>query len=289
MYKPRKSLLRMYLLAFLTTGSITALAGNVEEQTLMNQGIERQIAIHVPTSYSGDSPVALVLSLANRDTAVALNLGDWVQKSEDEGFLLVGVAGAAGWNEGSGRGPAEKGIDDVAFVLSVIEKIKSEYTIDPNLVFATGFSMSGGMTFRLGMEAGEKFRALASHSSAYWLGIKPIEAPPHMLFIIGDSDGNNPMEGGGRGTPKKPVQVTVDSWLQTIGAAIEPVQIDQADHITISKFEPGRNGAIFEYWLVEGLDHDWLGSDRYPELQGSSSMNATDIIWDFFSTDFDEL
>ena len=292
--------------ALFTLTPSSSLANEPREITFRDQGLERTVVIHVPSSYSSDIAVPLVLSLANSSTAAALEMGarislhastdiqaffdsireQWDAKSEAEGFLLVGVAGAGGmWNEGSGRGSsAEQGIDDVAFVLKVLERVRSEYSIDAAKIYAAGMSMSGGMVFRLGMEAGEHFTALASHSSAYWLGIKPIESPPHMLYIIGDSDLNNPLEGGGINTPKRPVQETVDSWAASIGAPPSPTSVSVESTITVAKYGPGRGGAEFEYWLVPGLGHTWLGSDRLPESQGTSGLKSTDIMWKFFST-----
>ena len=271
--------------ALLTLAPSSSLANELREITFRDQGLERTVVIHVPSSYSRETAVPLVLSLANSSTATALEGGAWDVKSEAEGFLLVGVAGAGGWNEGSGRGSsAEQGIDDVAFVLKVLERVRSEYSIDSAKIYASGMSMSGGMVFRLGMEAGEHFTALASHSSAYWLGIEPIESPPHMLYIIGDSDLNNPLEGGGIRKPKRPVQETIDSWAASIGAPPSPTTVSVESTITVAKYGPGRGDAEFEYWLVAGLGHTWLGSDHMPESQGTSGLRATDIIWKFFST-----
>lgn len=272
--------------ALLALAASSSLAYELREITFRDQGLERTFVVHVPSSYNGDTAVPLVLSLANSSTETALEAGAWDAKSETEGFLAVGLAGAGGWNEGSGRGSsAEQGIDDVAFVLKVLERVRSEYSIDSARIYASGMSMSGGMVFRLGMEAGEHFTALASHSSAYWLGIRPIESPPHMLYIIGDSDLNNPLplEGGGIRTPKRPVHETIDFWAASIGAPPSPSSVSVENTITVSKYGPGRGGAEFEYWLVQGLGHTWLGSEFKPELQGTSGLKSTDIIWEFFN------
>ncbi|MDG1852156.1 MAG: SUMF1/EgtB/PvdO family nonheme iron enzyme, partial [Gammaproteobacteria bacterium] len=50
----------------------------------MNQGIERNIAIHIPSSYLPGSNIPLVVSLASRNTETALKLGNWDEKSEND-------------------------------------------------------------------------------------------------------------------------------------------------------------------------------------------------------------
>ena len=74
---------------------------------------------------------------------------------------------ARAWNAGSCCGsPARTPIDDIGFVLAVLDAVAAEYNLDPDRVYATGFGNGGMMAYRLGCEAADRFAAIAPVVSA---------------------------------------------------------------------------------------------------------------------------
>lgn len=85
--------------------------------------------------------------------------------ADREGFILVAPSGAAGsvgaaWNVGPCC-TTDRSIDDVAFAIAIVEDVKKVANIDTDRVYATGFSMGGGMTHYLACHASDVFAAFA--------------------------------------------------------------------------------------------------------------------------------
>ncbi len=253
--------------------------------TLHDQGLDRTAKVYVPPGLAPNSAAAVIFCLGNSRADTCVPQGRWTEIADREGVILVGIGGAGGWNEGSGRGQSfASGIDDVAFMRRLLDSVIVAYPVDRQRVYATGFSLSGGMVLRMAVEMGDRFAAVASHSSAYWMGQHKLAAPTNVLYIVGDSDENNPMAGGGINTPKRPVSETIDAWRFNLGLAAMTPKVVAEDGVTRSTFGPARNGIEFEYILVKGLGHTWAGGPLAMERQKGVTFNATDAIWRFFES-----
>lgn len=85
--------------------------------------------------------------------------------ADREGFILVAPTGAQGsagnaWNVGTCC-TSDRSVDDVAFAKAIVEDVKKVANIDTDRVYATGFSMGGGMTHYLACHASDVFAAFA--------------------------------------------------------------------------------------------------------------------------------
>lgn len=85
--------------------------------------------------------------------------------ADQEGFILVAPSGAAGsvgaaWNVGTCC-TSDRSVDDVAFAKAIVEDVKKVANIDTTRIYATGFSMGGGMTHYLACHASDVFAAFA--------------------------------------------------------------------------------------------------------------------------------
>ena len=130
---------------------------------------DRQWVMHVPPSCDKSTPTPLVIMLhgfggtgwsAAKETL-------WSAKADRESFIIAYPEATRpdqttpqnfrknpqAWNDGSGRfhAAAEK-IDDVAFINAMIERIDKDHAIDPDRIFATGFS--NGASMALSLECG---------------------------------------------------------------------------------------------------------------------------------------
>src|SRR6185503_16612365 len=76
------------------------------------------------------------------------NLSGWAAVADREGFIMVYPNGSSNaWNVGRCCPPAaDQGVDDVAFVRAVIERLKVDACIDEKRIFASGCSNGGGMS-----------------------------------------------------------------------------------------------------------------------------------------------
>ncbi|NKB18046.1 MAG: hypothetical protein HC770_08135 [Pseudanabaena sp. CRU_2_10] len=102
MVKPSLGFSTVIALALVLTSAIAAFSQRREAlqhgtlwRTLRFDGIERTYRIHVPLKYDGKKqvPVAIVLHGFGGNSKNALEQGKWIEKSEKEGFLAVGLDG----------------------------------------------------------------------------------------------------------------------------------------------------------------------------------------------------
>lgn len=130
-------------------------------------GRTRTYHLHVPSSYPTNERVPLVLRFhgLGGNGGQEINSTGYRGIADSEGFLLVAPTGAAGsvgnaWNVGPCC-TSDRSIDDVAFAKAIVEDVKSIANIDESRVYATGFSMGGGMTHYLACHASDVFAAFA--------------------------------------------------------------------------------------------------------------------------------
>jgi polyhydroxybutyrate depolymerase len=92
-------------------------------------------------------------------------------------------------------------IDDVGFLMGMVDKLLSEISVDPGRVFAAGSSRGGFMAFRLALEAPSRFRAVAAVSanvpSPENFKCKPAgQGTPSVMIMNGTDDPLVPFDGG---------------------------------------------------------------------------------------------
>jgi polyhydroxybutyrate depolymerase len=95
--------------------------------------------------------------------------------AESNGFYVVypnGInasetqPGFQTWNAGDCCGPAVRnGVDDVAFMASLIKLIKDSYLIDPTRVFAMGHSNGGMLAYKLACELSDQVKGVGIQSA----------------------------------------------------------------------------------------------------------------------------
>jgi poly(hydroxyalkanoate) depolymerase family esterase len=121
----------------------------------------------VPSTYPTNKRVPLVLRFHGLGGSGSSEISSTGYRSiaDQEGFILVAPTGAAGsagaaWNVGTCC-TSDRSVDDVAFAKAIVEDVKKIANIDTSRIYATGFSMGGGMTHYLACHASDVFAAFA--------------------------------------------------------------------------------------------------------------------------------
>ncbi|MDG6229485.1 MAG: PHB depolymerase family esterase, partial [Candidatus Thermoplasmatota archaeon] len=140
-------------------------------ESIMVDGLERSYSIHIPEGYDGSKPLPLVLVFhgGGGNANNILQTTGFNQKADEEGFLVVYPQGSGRlqnslltWNTGFCCGYAvENTIDDVAFIRQLIDHLQRHYPIDTKMIYATGISNGGMMTYLVGAELSDIFAAIA--------------------------------------------------------------------------------------------------------------------------------
>ncbi|MBF0476058.1 MAG: hypothetical protein HQK59_09535, partial [Deltaproteobacteria bacterium] len=130
------------------------------------------------------------------------------------------------WNDGSNRsnvGATQRKVDDVGFVNALIDDLISRFRVDEHRIYATGFSNGASMVFRLGRELSRRLAAIAPVAGSDWMMQTMVARPISLLYITGDADPLNPINGGDMLLGwrvigyKKPVREQIQRWVTMLG------------------------------------------------------------------------
>lgn len=226
--------------------------------------------------------------------------------ADREGFLVVYPYGIDGqWNDGRGstfRGaPDNSHVDDTGFISAILDELILSGEADASRIYAVGLSNGGMMTYRLGVELGDRLAAIAAiiaNLPAKLADHKPARPIP-VLIMNGTADPMMPWDGG-------PVRVlgrqfgevlstedTVRYWVRAAGLPEIPSKLSLDDRVTDDHSsieleiyrDPNRSLEVLLYKVIGG-GHNLPGGqtpDR-PRLLGPKNrdIHGMEEIWAFF-------
>jgi polyhydroxybutyrate depolymerase len=185
----------------LTSGNTT--------KTITAGGLSRQYILHVPSAYTGQTAVPLVVDfhpIGGSDT-------QWVSGSpypaviDKEGVVSAFPLGKPSPNMGNAwnvQGCCVSKIngadvDDIAFAKALAADVAKVACIDPKRVYAVGFSMGGGMSHYIACHAADVFAAVGPAAFDLTQQNEPGCTPARPITVIswrGTSDNVVPYAGG---------------------------------------------------------------------------------------------
>ncbi|MEQ2455859.1 alpha/beta hydrolase family esterase [Flavonifractor hominis] len=137
----------------------------------------RRWMTYVPSSYTGDEDVPLVLVMHGYTASMYAIAEEsrWYDVAEENGFIVVFAQALVRENEVNGNIPATTWVAgsfgqmfpdldqdvDVNFINTVLDKTEAEYKIDTSRVYATGHSNGSMMTWTMGVNSTDRFAAIA--------------------------------------------------------------------------------------------------------------------------------
>jgi polyhydroxybutyrate depolymerase len=287
----------LVLITILACGDDNPAAPDRIASRIAIDGIDRTYLMNLPSGYKRDQYIPLVIVLhgfGGNATQAERDYG-WTAKAERENFAVVypdgirssGRLGLQSWNAGTCCEDAlERGIDDVKFISTLVDKLVSTYAIDTKRIYVTGMSNGGMFTYRLACEMANTFAAIASVSGPFLTKdeCQADRAVP-ILHIHSKIDQKIPFLGGiGIGGYYYP---PADSGLLVFRDLNDCVEYSEetVEGKYVYRHWKGCTDqvAIESYVTVDG-GHSWPGglkpSPRSDEP--SNALSATDKIWDFF-------
>ena len=123
----------------------------------------RTFLLHVPASYTGQTPVPLVLDFHGfTSTADAQRrISGWLQKSDQQGFVVAYPQGQNNAHRTQGLCCGNPDPNDPQFHRAIVTQIRLAGRIDPGRIFATGLSNGGAVSHTLACTASDLFVAVA--------------------------------------------------------------------------------------------------------------------------------
>lgn len=169
------------------------------------------------------------------------------------------------WNAGLCCGPASRnGVDDVAFIGLLIDRMMADHFIDPDRVFVVGHSNGGFMAYRLACELSGRIAAVGLQAGGLGVDTCEPEQPVSLLHLHGRDDTNVRIEGG-LGTGISRVEFPpLDDSLATVAAAMgcaEPPVIAVEGDVERRTWDECDGEVTVEVHVVDGRDHGWMRGD----------------------------
>lgn len=156
-----KTLSAIFLVAFLLfafSGKASA-QGKIVQNELKSEGKERSYYLFVPESVKKNSPAPLLVLLHGSGRDGKILIEHWKKLAEQEGIILVGpnATRSTGWAVPE---------DGPLFLFDVVEKLKSEHSIDSKRVYLFGHSAGAVFSLFMSMFESNYFAATAVSAGA---------------------------------------------------------------------------------------------------------------------------
>ncbi len=279
----------------------------------------RRYALYIPQGL-GIEPVPMVFSLHGGGVYIEDMTGQsghksphklWMEIAEREKFIAVYPEGLNGayskptWNDCRGDATVNSGADDLKFLTNLVDEIAQKYPVDRKRVYASGISNGGFMALRLGVEAPEKFAAVAAIAAAMPAvsECRPPQVPISVLFMNGTTDKFMPYGGGMISNPPKPDHGTVLSTEESVqifttldATAAQPqtylfadLDPDDGGRVTRYRYAGGKEETEVVLYKVEGGGHSAPSiKERYSAIyeyyfgKQNHDIEAVEEIWSFF-------
>ncbi len=244
---------------------------------------DRPFTLTVPAGYDDGTPVPLVLSLHGYtvdgpSTASYFGLPDLV---DERGYLLAypdGLADSRGeqyWNATDACCDFDRsGVDDSAYLASVIETVAEQYAVDPQRVFVVGHSNGGFMALRMACDHADLVAAAVSVAGAMPADTSECrpERPVSIVQVHSDADETISYRGGstGMGSRYSGAEATVERWRTVDRCDATPAQATADLEATLEGEETTTStwscadGTEVGLWTIAGGRHSPTWSDEFP-------------------------
>jgi len=292
--------------------SVSEDAKSAIRKTLLFQNRLRNYFLHLPPAEKMNKPMPVLFNIhgggGKAKTTPGFTFYRFNEIADKEGFIVVYPdAVDKNWNDGRSENlkPENRDVDDVGFIVEIINRLKADYTIDEDRIFTSGISNGGFMSTRLLCDRADLFRGgailTATLSEEYLSECQPSQ-PVAVLLMNGTDDPLVPYDGGmirlvNKSKTRGEV-ISTDDYLEfwkdrnscEIDTTIKLPNSDKRDDSTVSltTYKNCDEGGALRFYKVNGGGHTWPGGKQYlpKKMVGTTNrdINACDEIWKFFSS-----
>ena len=270
-----------------------------------HDGRQRTTRIYPAHRRSVAAPLIFVLhgGGGSASSMELLTRGAFNHIADREGAVVVYPEGVdRHWNDGRElpETAARENVDDVGFILALVEEVRGQHSLDRGRIFATGISNGGFMSMRLACDAAETFAAVAPVTAVLseTLGARCAPSRPVSVMIInGTEDPLVPWAGGvvkvlgvSRGAVWS-ADRTFERWLELNGCGKRGGDGARTDNnpadntVVVVHLKRCRDDVEVRLYEIQGGGHTWPGGVAYANerLVGrvSRELDASEEIWRF--------
>jgi polyhydroxybutyrate depolymerase len=270
--------------------------------TLEVAGRVRTVIVHIPTGYTAQTKVPLVLNMhGSGGTAASQEAFTGMDAESDaEGFIvaypqaLIPSGAGFDWNIPgvplrSGAQPIKNPPDDMAFLSGLPQILEQRYCVSTSHVYATGFSGGARITSQLACDDSNVFAAVAPVSGLRRPTPCPTVRPVPVLSFHGTADPVDPYNGHGEAYWTYSVPEAERYWATQDGCKARPVMTTPAPGATLTAYTGCRAHVSVELYSLIGEGHEWPDGPKLAKAltrvlgPQSDAVNADALIWAFFA------
>ena len=256
---------------------------NTDAQSIIHDNIEREYLIYVPDSYNQTSATPMMINFHGFSYTASeyMKYADMRSIAESNEFILVYPQGSCSdglshWNPCPRGGDNKSTADDLGFIQAMINDISTQYNVDQERIYATGYSNGGMMAYGLAHHKSDLIAAIACVSGIMLDCFGSTSHPMPILHLHGTSDNELPYNGN---SDYPSVQSILEYWIGFNNTSINPTsRIDNSGTIPIEQYiyDQGDNSVSVEHLKYIGGEHVWFENT----FQGYSTG---ELIWNFVS------
>lgn len=260
--------------------------------SFLHDGILRDYRLYIPAAYVPGTAVPLVFNLHgySSDNAQQEFYGDFRPIADTAHFLIVhpnGTIDGTGnrfWNTFGASA-----VDDLGYLVALLDTLSAHYAIDPDRVYSTGMSNGGFMSHDLACYASDRFAAIASVTGTMTYPHMTGCAATHPMPVMQIHGTADPTVNYNGGSGLVPVEDLVLDWAQ-FNNCIQPPVITPVPNTVLTDsctaehwvYGSGDAGSTVELFKVLGGGHTWPGANVTIGVT-NQDMDASIEIWRFFS------
>jgi polyhydroxybutyrate depolymerase len=259
-------------------------------------GLDRMVRVYLPPGLPDGVLAPLVLNLhGSGSDAAEQELRTGMNSTARAHRFVVAYPQAHrrsgtgyAWNVPGTPLPAEPAshVDDLRYLRDVVSALVDAYCLDPQRVFATGFSGGARMSSSLACAAGTPLAAVAPVG-----GVRaPTPCRPgHPVGVVafhGVADAVNLYAGHGQSYWTYSVPEAVERW----GRADKCGHVEHSGYpvagVTLTSYSGCAGGVRVLLYALAGVGHRWprpVTSDRPVSVATAGALDVDELIWSFFA------
>lgn len=272
-----------------------AAAGRHTKLALDFAGVRREVALLVPSSYTRDTPIPLVVALhGGSGDASVMYASDKriVAHAQSDGFIAVFPNGLPKPDQPNSTNYFWGDPINISFMAFLLDALSARYTIDTARIYFIGFSGGAKLIYDLASDPAISARIAGIGTVAGAIGSRQLEPPmlpweiidpsvtggtPMPAYLIqGKQDDHMPMAGGFDNEHEKMLvgfETKVTIWCAFTGALAEtPITRALPTTVTARAWTNARSGHGLVAAVDDTLGHHWPHWD------------AMAAFWNFFQS-----
>jgi polyhydroxybutyrate depolymerase len=202
--------------------------------------------------------------------------------ADRENFILVNGMASYLRADGNRTWNADldpNGVSDIDYILTAIEAVDAQTSVDRKRIYVTGFSGGGRMTSRLACELADVLAAVAPVSGVqFGKNCHPERSIPLLTFHSKDDPVNTYDSGNIVRNPSwvSGVETAVSSWAETNTCPAIPVDQAVTEKVTRLSYNHCADQTNVIFYQLDDGGHSWPGT------QSNMDISASELIWEFF-------